>query len=139
MAGVSARALGALPVFALATLPATTVLVLGLPLGWAFAVAALLGALAGASGYLFAFFFEFPVGGSQTLVASAILRCRLRRPQAGSCSGAADRLGHRSALARNASHMYWDIPAPKRSMFAVKRGSLTYSSPSPRCIPFAQG
>jgi zinc transport system permease protein len=73
MAGVSARALGALPVFALATLPATTVLVLGLPLGWAFAVAAGLGALAGASGYLFAYFFEFPVGGSQTLVASAIL------------------------------------------------------------------
>ena len=73
MAGVSARALGALPVFALATLPATTVLVLGLPLGWAFAVAALLGAVAGASGYLFAYFYEFPVGGSQTLAASAIL------------------------------------------------------------------
>jgi zinc transport system permease protein len=73
MAGVSARALGALPVFALATLPATTVLVLGLSLGWAFAVAALLGALAGASGYLFAYFYEFPVGGSQTVVASAIL------------------------------------------------------------------
>jgi zinc transport system permease protein len=73
MAGVSARALGALPVFALATLPATTVLVLGLPLGWAFAVAALLGAVAGASGYLFAFFFEFPVGGSQTMAASAVL------------------------------------------------------------------
>ena len=73
MAGVSARALGALPVFALATLPATTVLVLGLPLGWAFVVAAGLGALAGASGYLFAYFFEFPVGGSQTLAASAIL------------------------------------------------------------------
>jgi zinc transport system permease protein len=73
MAGVSARALGALPVFALATLPATTVLVLGLPLGWAFAVAALLGAISGAAGYLFAFFFEFPVGGSQTLLAGAIL------------------------------------------------------------------
>ena len=73
MAGVAARALGALPVFALATLPAITVLVLGIELSWAFLVAALLGALSGASGYLFAFFYEFPVGGSQTLVASAIL------------------------------------------------------------------
>ena len=73
MAGVSARALGALPVFALATLPAVTVLVLGLELRWAFATAAGLGALAGASGYVFAYFFEFPVGGSQTMAASAIL------------------------------------------------------------------
>ena len=53
---------------------------------------------------------------------------------------AADRLaGQRSALARNASHMYCDMPVPKRSMFAVKRGSLTYSSPSPRCIPVGRG
>jgi zinc transport system permease protein len=73
MVGVAARALGALPVFALATLPAITVLVLGLELTWAFVVAALLAALSGASGYLFAFFYEFPVGGSQTVVASAIL------------------------------------------------------------------
>jgi zinc transport system permease protein len=73
MAGVSARALGALPVFALATLPAITVLLLGLPLAAAFAVAALLGALAGAAGYLAAFFLELPVGGSQTAAASAIV------------------------------------------------------------------
>ncbi len=73
MAGVSARALGALPVFALGTLPAVTVLMLGLELRAAFVVASLLGALAGLSGYLFAFFFEFPVGGSQTLIASALL------------------------------------------------------------------
>jgi zinc transport system permease protein len=73
MVGVAARALGALPVFALATLPAITVLVLGLDLAWAFVAAALLAALAGASGYLFAFFYEFPVGGSQTMVASALL------------------------------------------------------------------
>jgi len=68
--GVSARALGALPVFALATLPAVAVLALGLELAWGFAVAAVLGALAGGLGYLIAFFFELPVGGSQTLVAT---------------------------------------------------------------------
>ena len=73
MVGVSARALGALPVFAMATLPAITVLVLGISLNWAFVIAALLGAFSGAAGYLFAFFYEFPVGGSQTLVASTIL------------------------------------------------------------------
>jgi zinc transport system permease protein len=73
MAGVAARALGALPVFALGTLPAVAVLVIGLELRWAFVAAALLGGIAGVSGYLFAFFFEFPVGGSQTMVASAML------------------------------------------------------------------
>ena len=71
MVGVSARALGALPVFALGTLPAVTALVLGLELSWAALVAALLGALAAASGYVLAFFFELPVGGSQTMVAGA--------------------------------------------------------------------
>jgi zinc transport system permease protein len=70
--GVSARALGALPVFALATLPAVTALALGLDLVWAFALAALLGALAGGAGYVLAFFYNLPVGGSQTLVASAM-------------------------------------------------------------------
>ena len=73
MAGVSARALGALPVFALGTLPAVAVLVLGLELRWAFLAASLLGGIAGISGYLLAFYFEFPVGGSQTAVASVIL------------------------------------------------------------------
>jgi zinc transport system permease protein len=73
MAGVAARALGALPVFALGTLPAVAVLVIGLELRWAFLAAAVLGGIAGVSGYLFAFFFEFPVGGSQTMVASTML------------------------------------------------------------------
>jgi zinc transport system permease protein len=73
MAGVAARALGALPVFALGTLPAVAVLVIGLELRWAFLAAAVLGGLAGISGYLFAFYLEFPVGGSQTMVASAML------------------------------------------------------------------
>jgi zinc transport system permease protein len=70
--GVSARALGALPVFALATLPAVAVLALGLELAWGFALAALLGAVSGGLGYLIAFFYELPVGGSQTMVASGI-------------------------------------------------------------------
>jgi zinc transport system permease protein len=73
MVGVSARALGALPVFAMGTLPAVTALALGLSLGWAALVAALLGALVGALGYLLAFFFEMPVGGTQTMVAGALL------------------------------------------------------------------
>jgi zinc transport system permease protein len=73
MVGVSARALGALPVFALGTLPAVTALALGLELTWAALVAALLGALAAAAGYLAAFFFELPVGGTQTMVASVLL------------------------------------------------------------------
>ncbi len=73
MVGVSARALGALPVFALGTLPAVTALALGLQLSWAALVAALLGALAAGAGYLAAFFFELPVGGTQTMVASLLL------------------------------------------------------------------
>jgi zinc transport system permease protein len=73
MAGVSARALGALPVFALGTLPALTALVLGVGLRTAFILAAAGGALAGGAGYLFAYFFEFPVGGSQTMLASLLL------------------------------------------------------------------
>ena len=73
MAGVAARALGALPVFALATLPALAALLMGVSLRWAFALAAFSGALAGGLGYVFAFFYEFPVGGSQTLIASVIL------------------------------------------------------------------
>jgi zinc transport system permease protein len=73
MVGVSARALGALPVFAMGTLPAVTALALGLSLGWAALVAALLGALVGGLGYLLAFFFEMPVGGTQTMVAGALL------------------------------------------------------------------
>jgi zinc transport system permease protein len=65
MVGVSARALGALPVFAFCALPATTVL------------ATLLGALSGVLGYVAAFFGELPVGGSQTMVAGAFLLAAL--------------------------------------------------------------
>jgi zinc transport system permease protein len=69
MVGVSARALGSLPVFGFSVLPAAAALLLGVRLPWAFALATLLGALAGVTGYLFAFFYQFPVGGSQTVAA----------------------------------------------------------------------
>jgi zinc transport system permease protein len=77
MVGVSARALGALPVFAFSTLSAVAALLLDVPLSVTFVVATLLGALAGVGGYLFAFFYEFPVGGSQTTLAGAFVAVAL--------------------------------------------------------------
>jgi zinc transport system permease protein len=71
--GVSAKALGALPVFAFSTLSAVAALVLDLRLPWTFAVATVAGALSGVGGYFFAYFFEFPVGGSQTVLAGALV------------------------------------------------------------------
>ncbi len=71
--GVSARALGALPVFALSTLPAMAALMLRTGVRSAFAIAAALGVVAGVGGYLFAFFASFPVGASQTAVAAALV------------------------------------------------------------------
>jgi zinc transport system permease protein len=73
MVGVSARALGALPVFAFSTLSAIAALVLDLRLPWTFLLATLAGALSGLGGYLFAYFYNFPVGGSQTVLASALV------------------------------------------------------------------
>jgi len=90
--GTTARALGALPVFALSTLPAMAALLFGCGLRLAFVVATLLGALAGAGGYALAFFLRFPVGASQTVAAScfvlvafvvravALMVARARRP-----------------------------------------------------------
>lgn len=72
--GVSARALGAFPVFALSTMPAAAaVLLAGGRLFLTFALAALLGCAAGAGGYLLAFFYELPVGGAQTVTAVALV------------------------------------------------------------------
>ncbi len=71
--GVSARALGALPVFALSTLPAMAALLLRTGVRSAFGIAALLGIVAGVGGYLFAFFLGFPVGASQTAVAAGLV------------------------------------------------------------------
>lgn len=73
MVGVSARALGALPVFAFSTLSAIAVLVLDLRLGWTFLLATLAGCISGVGGYLFAFFYDFPVGGSQTVLSTALV------------------------------------------------------------------
>ncbi|HEX5747526.1 MAG TPA: metal ABC transporter permease [Archangium sp.] len=73
MVGVSARALGALPVFAFSTLSAIAALVLDLRLPWTFLLATLAGAISGLGGYLFAYFYNFPVGGSQTVLASALV------------------------------------------------------------------
>jgi zinc transport system permease protein len=67
---VATRAIGALPVFAFAVLPAMAALALVERLSRALLVAALLGALAGAAGYLGAFFLELPVGATQAALAA---------------------------------------------------------------------
>ncbi|ATB41090.1 zinc ABC transporter inner membrane permease ZnuB [Cystobacter fuscus] len=73
MVGVSARALGALPVFAFSILSALAALMLDLRLPWTFLLSTLAGAISGLGGYLFAYFYNFPVGGSQTVLATAIV------------------------------------------------------------------
>lgn len=68
--GQTASTLGALPAFALSTMPGiAAVIVTRGPLAVTFVVAALAGMLAGVVGYLAAFFGEFPVGATQTVVA----------------------------------------------------------------------
>lgn len=66
-----ARALGALPVFAFLTLPATGALLLRVGFRQAFAVAAALGVVAAAGGYVASWFWELPTGA--TMVALAAL------------------------------------------------------------------
>jgi len=73
MVGVSARALGALPVFAFSILSAIAALMLDLRLPWTFFLSTLAGAVSGLGGYLLAYFYNFPVGGSQTVLASALV------------------------------------------------------------------
>ncbi|HZI16520.1 MAG TPA: metal ABC transporter permease [Myxococcus sp.] len=73
MVGTCARALGALPVFAFSTLSAIAALMLDLRLPWTFLVATLMGATAGVGGYLFAYFYDFPVGGSQTVLSGVLV------------------------------------------------------------------
>jgi zinc transport system permease protein len=74
MVAEAAQSLGALPAFAMSTLPgiAALLLVRG-PLPATFAVAALFGALSGVVGYLLAFFEEFPVGSAQTATAAGLV------------------------------------------------------------------
>ncbi|QRK07717.1 metal ABC transporter permease [Archangium violaceum] len=73
MVGVSARALGALPVFAFSTLSAIAALVVDLRLPGTFLLATIAGAISGLGGYLFAYFYNFPVGGSQTVLAGVLV------------------------------------------------------------------
>jgi zinc transport system permease protein len=70
---VTTRALGVLPVFAFAVLPAVGALALPTSsIGWVLVTASLLGALAGGLGYLVAFFLELPVGACQAATALAL-------------------------------------------------------------------
>lgn len=68
---VATRALGVLPVFAFAVMPAVVGLLSFERLRYVLASAALVGGLSGAGGYLLAFFWEFPVGACQTAVAAS--------------------------------------------------------------------
>ena len=70
---VTTRALGALPVFAFAVLPAMAALALAARVRWALLIAALVGGTAGGLGYLLAFFAELPVGASQTALCALAL------------------------------------------------------------------
>jgi zinc transport system permease protein len=72
MDAVATRALGALPVFAFSTLPGLAALTFTRRLGYAAVLATLFGVLAGAGGYVVAFFYDAPVGATQTVVAVAI-------------------------------------------------------------------
>jgi ABC-type Mn2+/Zn2+ transport system permease subunit len=74
MIAQAARALGAMPAFAMSTLPGVAaILVARGPLVVPYLLAAVFGAIAGVAGYLLAFFKEFPVGSSQTVVAVVIV------------------------------------------------------------------
>jgi zinc transport system permease protein len=87
MVGVATQALGALPVFAMSTLPGiAALLVMRGRLLLTFAVAGVVGAASGFLGYLVSFFEQLPVGASQTVVASLFVavalavRLLVRRP-----------------------------------------------------------
>jgi len=74
MVGEAARALGALPAFALSVLPGVAAVQIARgPLIVSFLVAALIGAACGAFGFIVAFFFELPVGATQTVLAAVIV------------------------------------------------------------------
>jgi zinc transport system permease protein len=66
---VTTRAIGALPVFAFAVLPAMGALALVQRLSHALIAAALVGAISGGLGYVLAFFLQFPVGAAQAGLA----------------------------------------------------------------------
>lgn len=70
---VETRVLGALPVFAFSVLPAMAAVRVAVNVPRALLVAALIGAVSGALGYLVAFLWELPVGPAQTLVAAGFV------------------------------------------------------------------
>ena len=72
MVAVATRALGVLPVFAFAVLPALASLTLFSRMSSVLILAALYGGVAGGVGYLVAFFYDLPVGASQAWVAAMI-------------------------------------------------------------------
>jgi len=76
-----ASTLGALPAFALSTMPGVAAaLVARGPLWVTFAAAVVIGAASGVGGYLLAFFWELPVGATQTVaVAVAVVAAALAR------------------------------------------------------------
>ncbi len=79
----AARALGALPVFALLTLPASAALLLGLRFRAVFVAATALGVVAAAGGYLVSWFAETPTGATMVLVSAlALVPGALRRAKA---------------------------------------------------------
>ncbi len=74
MVGEVARALGAMPAFAMSTLPGmAALLVVRGPLPVTYVVASLLGAMSGVGGYLLAYREQFSVGPAQTVVAVSLV------------------------------------------------------------------
>lgn len=67
---VSARALGALPVFAFLTIPAAAALLLAGRLRAAFALATVLGLVAAAGGYVLSWFWQTPTGPTMVVLAA---------------------------------------------------------------------
>jgi zinc transport system permease protein len=69
----SARALGALPVFALLTVPASAALLAGLGLTASFATAATIGAVAAVGGYVASWFGQTPTGPTMVVLAAVFV------------------------------------------------------------------
>jgi zinc transport system permease protein len=69
----SARALGALPVFAFLTLPATGALLLRVGFRPAFALAAAIGIAAAGGGYVLSWLWELPTGATMVALAAALV------------------------------------------------------------------
>jgi zinc transport system permease protein len=66
---VAARALGALPVFAFLTIPAAAALMIAPRLRPAFALAAIIGLVAAAGGYVASWFWQIPTGATMVVLA----------------------------------------------------------------------